>query len=807
MSNHDPRSRQLRRVMGRVNFDGIGDPFAEISIFSGAETIDEIEQRLREQVAQEVGAIKSVIGEFDGLDVIELMRQREIPIAPVLALEQGFDGSAAAMELIALLVVARGQRRPASTPREDTRPNAAIDELHERAMRLLRLGLYRAKAIEFMRGRAPLDLLSAEYQSYMVGVRTLQYESVQAAHEQALFDGPEIDEMLRAHLGFTYREFTTVRSAVHDYYSDQLTSARDATADILHRAEAEVREPNPSETLVLRRFFIEVFLHPGDRATFTAADIAGHQGLDEGLVERVLDAFSSDFDFSRDATQLVSEFLHGRSLFASKGLVRADGRHVIVGGPLVDAAFRATAEGVLRPTEAWKRYDRIRCETSESLAVRALERALRSPVLARNLEYYAPRPSEAVETLGPDCVEPTRLGILVESDALFVVDDVAMCLEVKARAIAEQAKRGDLARLEREISNILGDGARQARRLESLIMENNGIWDSNRDWIDLGHVRETRTIVVGLDSFGPLGIALGELASGDLVGEGRLPWIASLHDLEIISRVVDRPAEFLLYLRRRTDTGIAKHYRGSDELDLFMLFMGGGLYVDDDPDEVHRLHPHTPPPTKTARAQHERAAFSTLVATHTDPLDAWMYWVEGTSPDAIDKPVFNVEPEAADLVDSLARGEKPGWLRIGADLLGLAGHAQRKLIANLRRIVNETRTDSLSHSLVQGFASASGFMTFFAWTIRANTDPAVEFEALQMYMLAKKHQVRSDRSLGVLLDRRGRIQGTIYMNHPAGDDQELDEMEATIGLQRTWEKPRRPPPTSKKKRRPRSKRW
>ena len=46
----------------------------------------------------------------------------------------------------------------------------------------------------------------------------------------------------------------------------------------------------------------------------------------------------------------------------------------------------------------------------------------------------------------------------------------------------------------------------------------------------------------------------------------------------VIAEICDRSSEFLLYLRRRTDSGVAKFYRGADELDLFMLFLGGDLY-------------------------------------------------------------------------------------------------------------------------------------------------------------------------------------------------------------------------------------
>jgi hypothetical protein len=237
-----------------------------------------------------------------------------------------------------------------------------------------------------------------------------------------------------------------------------------------------------------------------------------------------------------------------------------------------------------------------------------------------------------------------------------------------------------------------------------------------------------------------------------------------------------------------------------------MLFMDGGLYVEDDPDEIHRLHPRTSPPTRTARDRYERAAQPTQVGTFTDSLDAWMYWVEGSSPDEVEKPVFNVDSGAAELVDFLADGPKPGWLRIGADLLGLDGRAQRKLLANIQRIVDRTRADSRPHSLTQGFAGSGGYMTFFVGTVPAGADREVEADKLYTYMLAKKHQVRSDRSFGLLVSHHGRIEMTTYMNDPPDDDDDLDALGTAIGLRRTWEKPKRAPSVSEKKRKRRAKR-
>ena len=57
-----------------------------------------------------------------------------------------------------------------------------------------------------------------------------------------------------------------------------------------------------------------------------------------------------------------------------------------------------------------------------------------------------------------------------------MIEDVAVCVEVKGRTIAEPARRGDRARLGTEIKAIFGQGARQARRTEQLISQNHGLW-------------------------------------------------------------------------------------------------------------------------------------------------------------------------------------------------------------------------------------------------------------------------------------------------------------------------------------------
>ena len=705
-------------------------------------------------------------------------------MVPVDALAGGYDGSGAAIDLVSLVCLSHPGRVPGAEDARSAQPDQAVEELHARATRLLRLGTYMAAASSRLVAHDPLARLTSEYQSYLVGVRKLQYDSVQSAHDGALFGRPEIGRILQKHLGFTFEDFTTVRAAIQERYSRILTSLRDETGDIIGRCKADGRDPTQDEVQVFRESMSALMLRPGERASFTVADIAAESGLAPAQVQAVLSAFSIGFGDSGDAVETVAAFLRGVNPLARTCLaLDMAGNYVMTGSQIGADSFRMTAEAVLKgDVKAWKRYDRTRADVSEALALAAVSRALSTPAAHANLSYYAPKRGVSPDALDKGCRAPQEVGDPTECDGLFMIEDVAVCVEVKGRTIAEPARRGDRARLGTEIKAIFGEGARQARRTEQLISQNHGLWLSDGSWLDLAGIREVRSVVVGLDLFGPLTVGLGGLSQTGLLGEGSLPWITSLHDLEVISTVIERPAEFLLYLRRRTDSGVATYYRGSDELDLFMLFLNGGLYVEEDPEKVRLQHPASGPIRSHARKKHLRDARPTLVGTHTDPLDAWVYGTEGTRPFETSKPTFNTHPAAAQIVDFLATDRKPGWFRFGADLLGLAGTTQKKLGDSLRGLLTKTRQDGRWHHMVQSYAGPWGYPTIFAATKPLGHSRNETADKLRMYMAAKKHQMKSDRALGLLMDETGQIVQVIYMNDPPADDPELDELGAAIGL-------------------------
>ncbi len=787
--------------MGSTVWEALGgDPLGDLGVFADLTSPEALQGRLFEEVDAGIAAMVATVRELDAFDVIELTRMREAPIVPVLALEAGYDGIGAAIDLVSLVCLSRPGREPEEKTCESTAPHQAIDDLHASATRLLRLAQFMHGASAMLAADDPLARLTSEYQSYLVGVRNLRYDSIEVEHDAALFGRTDISALLGEHLGFTFGEFTTVRSAIQAIYSRKLTSLRDETSDIMKRCQAEGREPTEDEIRVFRESMSDLMFRPGERASFTVSDIANESGLGVDRAAAVLDAFGIEFDGTRDAAATVCAFLRGINPLGRTCLIRdPDGNYLMTGNQIGTDSFRVIAETALKAdAKAWRRYDRVRADVSEAAALGAVSHAVGAPTTYPNLCYFSPKQGQDVAALGAACPGPQAVGNQTECDGLFVIGDVAICVEVKGRTIADPARRGDQARLTSEIKKIFSEGAHQAQRLEQLISRNRGVWLDNGSWLDLSAVREVRTVVVGMDDFGPLAVALGDLQQAGLLGEGSLPWIASLHDLEVISKVIDRPAEFLLWLRRRADSGVATYYRGSDELDLFMLFLDGGLYVEPDPEEVRRNHPTSGPARPHARKMHQLDARPTIIGTHTDPLDAWMYWIEGTSPHEADKPVLNTYPAAEEIVDFLADAPKPGWLRFGADLLGLAGAAQKRLVASLRDIANQTRVDGQRHTLGFTYAGLWGHPMFFAATQPRDQTRGEALEMLRTYMAAKKHQLRADRSLGLLLDHRRQIVGTVYMNDAPEDDPDLDSLGDAIGLMSIEESHRPTPPSARR---------
>jgi len=108
---------------------------------------------------------------------------------------------------------------------------------------------------------------------------------------------------------------------------------------------------------------------------------------------------------------------------------------------------------------------------------------------------------------------------------------------------------------------------------------------------------------------------------------------------------------------------------GVDELDMFMWFVNGGMYFEPDPREVASQLPIDKPINADIRRYEEQSRVR--LGTLTDPLDAWFYSREGLSQAEAPKPTRREQPWVEQYLAASESAKSPGWLRFGADLVGL----------------------------------------------------------------------------------------------------------------------------------------
>lgn len=783
--------------------DQVADPHGilaalkEFGLYSQCTTPAQARAVLRNEVESEVGAMLELVADADAFDVIELMRLREFPLAG--APDLNADGSGLVVEIVAAMLLGRGSRKPDPTPRDQTRPHEAISELHDRAARLGRIAAYR-QMFDAHLAQNPVADVAAEYQGAVLNIRNLQYDTVRDTIESQLFGDARVVELMTKHLGYSYPDVVRVRRAMTDIGGDRLTALRNETADIVVKYQGSAPEDVPEEAkqAFLAGMVPFMFL-PADRAAISAEEVADASELSVATVNALLGSCSQTFDGSTPSADRVYDLLTHINPFAAKPLLfDGVGNYAETTNGVGLDSIRRTFEAALIADQAgFTRYDqKVRKVVTERLALAAVGRLLHTTPMLDGAKYYAPEKGIATEALGHDCADLKAVGKLVEGDGLFVLGDLAVCVEVKGKSMSAQARRGDVNRLMRDLQDTIGHGCEQAARLRDLILTNGGLWLGDGRWHDLSHVREVQTIVALLDDVGPLGTNLGDLQRAGVLPADGIPWVTSLHDLETIARVCDRPSEFLLYLRRRTDSDVAKYFNAVDELDLFMLFMSANLFVEPDPDAYEAEFPNGRRPTAQDRKARARSAVHTMVDDHCGPLNAWMAreQLADITPSAPtpEKPTYNAPPRVLDLIDTIDE-KTDRMVRFGADLLAMSGEAQEKILGTVDRCVHMTAEDGKPHRAAMSLAGVWGHPSLFIETCPCGSSLERSAEGLLAYIELKRHQWKSDRSYGLVFDHSGALAAAMYFNSPVGEDAELDAVIEDLGLHPIQRRPPVPP--------------
>jgi hypothetical protein len=398
----------------------------------------------------------------------------------------------------------------------------------------------------------PLRRIGARLQLLDAGVRGPGYEGQAKELLAELFADPTLDAALSRTIGFTAAQAVALEEAltrlVETRFNDTLRMIQLITA---HPQEAAFQVQRRAE------YILCVTRHELSVAAGASAEVA----------EAFLERFSVRFGESGRA-----HLLTGLSAIRGRPFVRApDGRHLLTSPVNLLWAIQPAFEDSLKEEPEWETFQRRRAAFVESKIVGALAGALRADSQHVNLRFTVDG------------------GPLYEIDGVVIVDDVAFILEAKAGRLSDQARRGRLRELRPELERLVGRGASQAARLRTAIVAGARIEFFDADGgpleVSLAHLERVEAVVVTLEDLSWLGTLRGELVEAGLVdAEHDVPWIVSVFDFELICRLIEFPAQLILYLDARR--ALPRQITTGDEMNLWMMHLLAKLEFPQDAGHV-----------------------------------------------------------------------------------------------------------------------------------------------------------------------------------------------------------------------------
>lgn len=623
--------------------------FGALQTYKEAKDAIQIYELRDKNIERLVQEIASLVEPYDAFDLIELMRMRELNPIPDPRTANP-DGAASHIEIVAAVLLTR-EGREGSQNSSEGNPSEIIESLHQLTYEITQHSMFSALELEQRQDDHTSDSF-VMYQTSRAIISNFQFDGIRDRHDKALLDHEIARPMVLETLGYTLDQVKAVRDAINEIHSTRLTEDRDVSGDGIQnllQKYGDVHSGTPEENQVISEAMISMLFRPGSRATILVSDVAEEAEIPEDIAEKIISDFSIEFDPARDATETVRAHLKGDWEFVYKPLVRnRTGEFALVANGIGDDTIRRVFEEKQKANQKlFKKYDqKVRAKVTEELAGEYLGKLLKPDRHWLNINYAFQVKSSNEEKLDENFDFSRSKCEPAESDGLFLIDDVAIVVEVKGKSISDKARTGHRLKFDRDIKDTVDNARSQVARLTHLIRSHSGIWLSKGKWLDLSRTRKVFSIVVTLDDVGPIG-TLGRNSSDD----NEVPaWVVSLHDLAVMSELFKSSTEFLAYVSTRIEPAYEYDIVAVDELDILTDFLAGSLFLHSDEARLFRRVP--------------------ILAPTNGPIDVWMRRHEipsglRTAP----RPRLEIEQQSAQLIRQIIFRGQQGYMSASIELL------------------------------------------------------------------------------------------------------------------------------------------
>jgi hypothetical protein len=384
--------------------------------------------------------------------------------------------------------------------------------------------------------------------------------------------------------------------------------------------------------------------HIGEALIVDAASVAADADVEVSVAAAFLQAFSMPFGQSQSDWFATAEQVRYHPF------IQLDGGKYLPTVPGNDVwSMRLKFESALKGFEP---YNSHRGRWLEESAVRLLSGALGPDEVHLSIDFNFENAKGAA--------------VVGEIDGLLRVGDTALLIEAKGASLRPGARRGGAALIKHLKDNIT-KAATQTENAREALRRGDCLTKDGQS-VQLGQtIREVHPIVVTLDDLSPIAPVIWEFAGTRIMPEGvGLPWLITLYELEHVCSTVEWSAQFVHFLRRRSRLNQRGGLAATDELDWWMHYLLKGLYFEDETAPVR-------------------------LASHTDPLDAWVLYDRGLRRIPAPRPAMKLDRNTRQALDHLHEERPGGWVAAACSLLEPAGDARRTMWKNVEKLRRKAR--------------------------------------------------------------------------------------------------------------------
>lgn len=687
----------------RETFERGAALFAELQ--QGA-TIEEMIHRRRRD-------LRELLSRFDAVHLLGQLVFSEVPMNPDTYKESEQVGAAYVVEMVAAELIVRPGRAGTSeiTPAIDAHVLAPARDLCQQA----------ALLESFRRMNAAGGLATAESSararaaSHHLMVRGPGWPWQEHETLRGLFGPERFAERLRSALRFDVEDAIACSEAVPRVLAERsqahMMSARTTADDFGEQHPAYEwaaatlqgwQDAEPADLRAHAMIALWAMNHLGDALLLSGESLATAAGVDPTAARAFLAALSQptgqdDDDWFRRAEAIrLRPFIN----FGTDGFLPT-----VVGSELW--ALRAVFEGALQNVEAYRRH---RGRWLEESAATRLAKSLAADDVHLSVGYaYDAEDGERIEG---------------EIDALLLCGDTAIVIEAKGATMRPGARRGGEAFI-RHLRDNLTKAAEQGTRARQALAMPGSI---RKDGVPLvlPTVREVHPVVVTLDDLSAVAPVLWQFQGTRVMPEGvTIPWVVTLHELDLVAETIEWPAQFVHFLRRRSRLNQIGQLTASDELDWWMHYLLVGLYFEDEADQA---------PTR--------------LLSHTDPLDAWVLHERGLRKTPAAKPSMLLDKNSRSFLDLLCEERPPGWISAACALLDIDHKARKRLWKAIDKIRPRARQRANPQRCTLMFETAPDPMMICAVVV-PNEDVGRLAEALEDLVETRITEHGLQRVLGI----------------------------------------------------------